>query len=295
MSAPASAAQQTDSAAEPALTVLMFTEGEAVADIYRQHLPPRWRLEHLVSRQDEDEQLERLRRADVLIHSDVPLSGELLDAAQRLRLIHRVGVGLDSLDLDAVAGRGVPVCICPVGTPEAVAEHAILLMLAAGRHLTRLHDAVTQGRWPKWEYRSRSLGLFGSVVGIVGFGRTGHAVAERLGPLLTAPGDGIEGDGIDELEGGDERDRLQLDSALPTLAHLLEQFPGNVVLRREAEMKAKFPTKTLLADLEPLLIDIANLPDHARPEEVRAIKERVDKTEIVAALIEHRDRGMNNR
>lgn len=69
----------------------------------------------------------------------------------------------------------------------------------------------------------------------------------------------------------------------------------NVVLRREAEMKAKFPTKTLLADLEPLLIDIANLPDHARPEDVRAIKERVEKTEIVAALMDYRDRGTNNR
>lgn len=62
----------------------------------------------------------------------------------------------------------------------------------------------------------------------------------------------------------------------------------NVVLRRDAEMKAKFPTKTLLADLEPFLIDIANLPDHAKPEEVRAIKERVQKTEIVAALLEYR-------
>jgi hypothetical protein len=69
----------------------------------------------------------------------------------------------------------------------------------------------------------------------------------------------------------------------------------NVVLRRDAEMKAKFPTKTLLADLEPLMIDIANLPDHARPEEVREIKERVQKTEIVAALMEYRDRGTNNR
>ncbi len=69
----------------------------------------------------------------------------------------------------------------------------------------------------------------------------------------------------------------------------------NVVLRREAEMKAKFPTKTLLADLEPFLIDIANLPDHARPEDVRVIKERVQKTEIVAALTEYRDRGINNR
>ncbi|HEX2268018.1 MAG TPA: zf-HC2 domain-containing protein [Pyrinomonadaceae bacterium] len=69
----------------------------------------------------------------------------------------------------------------------------------------------------------------------------------------------------------------------------------NVVLRREAEMQAKFPTKTLLADLEPLLIDIANLPDHARPEDVRVIKERVEKTEIVAALTEYRDRGTHNR
>lgn len=65
----------------------------------------------------------------------------------------------------------------------------------------------------------------------------------------------------------------------------------NIVLRREAEMKAKFPTRMLLADLEPLLIDIANLPDHARPEEVRAIKERVQKTEIVAALMDFQDRG----
>ena len=69
----------------------------------------------------------------------------------------------------------------------------------------------------------------------------------------------------------------------------------NVVLRRDAEMKAKFPTKTLLADLEPFLIDIANLPDRARAEDVRVIKERVKKTEIVAALVDYQDRGINNR
>jgi hypothetical protein len=69
----------------------------------------------------------------------------------------------------------------------------------------------------------------------------------------------------------------------------------NVVLRRDAEMKAKFPTKTLLTDLEPFLIDIANLPDRARPQDVREIKERVQKTEIVAALLDYQDRGTNNR
>jgi hypothetical protein len=89
---------------------------------------------------------------------------------------------------------------------------------------------------------------------------------------------------------GDEEIDVTYDKALSQ--RLLNE---NVVLRRDAEMKAKFPTKMLLADLEPLLIDIANLPDHARPEEVREIKERVEKTEIVAALMEYRDRGMNNR
>lgn len=58
----------------------------------------------------------------------------------------------------------------------------------------------------------------------------------------------------------------------------------NVVLRRDAEMSGKFPTKTLLSDLEPFLIDIANLPDKASPDDLRVIKERVQKTEIVADL-----------
>ncbi len=89
---------------------------------------------------------------------------------------------------------------------------------------------------------------------------------------------------------GDEEIDVTYDKALSQ--RLLNE---NVVLRREAEMKAKFPTKTLLADIEPLLIDIANLPDHARPEDVQAIKERVQKTEIVAALTEYKDRGINNR
>jgi len=58
----------------------------------------------------------------------------------------------------------------------------------------------------------------------------------------------------------------------------------NVVLRRDAEMAGKFPTKTVLGSLEPFLIDIANLPDKASSSDVRQIKDRVQKTEIVAEL-----------
>jgi len=58
----------------------------------------------------------------------------------------------------------------------------------------------------------------------------------------------------------------------------------NIVLRRDAEMSGKFPAKTLLSELEPFLIDIANLPDNPAPDDLRVLKERVLKTEIGAAL-----------
>jgi hypothetical protein len=58
----------------------------------------------------------------------------------------------------------------------------------------------------------------------------------------------------------------------------------NVVLRRDAEMSGKFPVKILLSSLEPFLLDIANLPDKTSAADLREIKDRVQKTEIVAAL-----------
>ena len=93
-----------------------------------------------------------------------------------------------------------------------------------------------------------------------------------------------------QVSDGDEEVDVSYDKALSR--RLLNE---NVVLRRDAEMKAKFPTKSLLADVEPILIDIANLPDHARAEDMRAIKDRMQKTEIVAALMGYQDRGPNNR
>jgi hypothetical protein len=92
------------------------------------------------------------------------------------------------------------------------------------------------------------------------------------------------------LSDGDDEVDVSYDKALSRRL-LIE----NVVMRRDAEMKAKFPTKTLLTDLEPFLIDIANLPDRAKSEDLRAIKERVQKAEIVAALVDYQGRGADKR
>lgn len=63
----------------------------------------------------------------------------------------------------------------------------------------------------------------------------------------------------------------------------------NEVLRKDAEAAGKYPTKELLKDLEPFLIEIANLPDRATPTRLSELKERVQKTEIVAALVSYDD------
>jgi len=152
-----------------------------VADLYRAHLPQGWSLTALRGRDDEAEQLRLVADADAIIHTDVPITRRHLSVSTRLRLVQRQGVGIDKLDVAALREHGIAVAICPDGTAEAVADHTMLLLLAAGRHLLRLHDDVTRrGLWPKWEYRDRTLGLQGALVGIVGFGRIGRAVAQRL-------------------------------------------------------------------------------------------------------------------
>ncbi|HMJ25756.1 MAG TPA: zf-HC2 domain-containing protein [Pyrinomonadaceae bacterium] len=86
---------------------------------------------------------------------------------------------------------------------------------------------------------------------------------------------------IRNLQLGDSDDEIDVTYEKTTSRRLLDE---NVVLRRDAEMAGKFPAKTLLSSLEPFLLDIANLPDKTTPGELRQIKDRVQKTEIVAAL-----------
>lgn len=162
-------------------TVLYFAPPSFVGDTLQRHLPRHWRYESLSEFPTEHEKLTKIARADFLMHSGVmDLKSEHLDAAQNLRLIARQGVGLDKLNLADIASRGIMVAITPTGT-EAIAEHTIMLMIAVGRHLVEIHKNVCEeGSWPKFAFRSRSLALFQQTVGIVGFGRIGQAVLERL-------------------------------------------------------------------------------------------------------------------
>lgn len=89
---------------------------------------------------------------------------------------------------------------------------------------------------------------------------------------------------IRSLQDADDESEIDVSYEKATSRRLLSE---NVMLRRDAEAAGKFPTKELLGDLEPFLIDISNLPDKATPDKLRAIKDRVQKTEIVAALVSY--------
>lgn len=134
---------------------------------------------------DLDELRSLLHGADAWIAGTGPITDEHLDAAPKLKIIARYGVGTESVDLDAARRRGIPVTNTPGANADAVADHAVGLMLTALRFVADGDRRVREGDWAV--RRGRELGA--ATVGIVGFGRIGQGVAKRLsgfGPRIIA-------------------------------------------------------------------------------------------------------------
>jgi glyoxylate reductase len=110
-----------------------------------------------------------------------PVDAELICAAPRLRAISNYAVGVDNVDLEAAAARGIPVGNTPDVLTESTADLALALMLGIARRLAEGEAFVKAGEWVTWE-PSLMLGrdLHGATVGIVGYGRIGQAVGRRL-------------------------------------------------------------------------------------------------------------------
>jgi len=154
----------------------------ATADLYevmREEAPPGLQLLFLDSGRSEEVR-EKLPRADAILIADAALTAEMIQQAAKLKMVQHQGVGYERIDVKALAKAGVPLALCPAGTDEAVGEHTVLLMLAALKRLVAAHDAMVVGKWLRWELRMSTRDLYGKTVGLIGFGRTGRAVAKRL-------------------------------------------------------------------------------------------------------------------
>jgi len=114
----------------------------------------------------------------VLIRSATRMDAEAIAAARGLKVIARAGVGLDNVDIDAATKAGVMVVNAPTSNITSAAELAIGLMLASARNIAPASAALKGGAWKRSQYGG--VELFEKKVGIVGFGRIGQLVAERL-------------------------------------------------------------------------------------------------------------------
>lgn len=132
--------------------------------------------------------LPAIYQTEALLLRTQPLPASLIGKCQDLQIVSRHGVGYDAVDVDALSRRGIPLTIVGDVNSRTVAEHAIMMMLAAGKRLLRYDRA---SRVKDWNYRNslEAQELFGKTLLIVGIGRIGRrlaALAEAFGMKIIA-------------------------------------------------------------------------------------------------------------
>jgi D-3-phosphoglycerate dehydrogenase / 2-oxoglutarate reductase len=113
----------------------------------------------------------------ILIRSATQLTADVIEHADRLRVIGRAGIGVDNVDVAAATKRGIVVANAPQSNIVAAAEHTLALMLALARNVPQAHASLTAGRWER--SRFGGVEVYEKTLGVLGFGRIGQLVAAR--------------------------------------------------------------------------------------------------------------------
>jgi D-3-phosphoglycerate dehydrogenase len=115
--------------------------------------------------------------AALIVRSETQVTGDILEAATRLKIVGRAGVGVDNIDTAAATRQGIMVVNSPTGNIVAAAEHTIAMLMALARQIPAANTSTKAGKWEK----SRFLGVEvrNKVLGIIGLGKVGTEVARR--------------------------------------------------------------------------------------------------------------------
>jgi len=119
----------------------------------------------------------------LLVRSATTVDAEVLDAAPKLKIVARAGVGLDNVDVKAATERGVLVVNAPTSNIHSAAEHAVALLLSAARQIPAADATLREHAWKRSSFSGTEI--FGKTVGVVGLGRIGQLVAQRLAAFET--------------------------------------------------------------------------------------------------------------
>lgn len=123
----------------------------------------------------ESDLLAKVAQIDAWIVAFHPIHATTMDAAPRLRIIAKHGVGVDNIDIAAATARGIVVTTAPSANDQAVADLTMALLLSLLRRIPEANASVKTGRWERF----LGCGLSGKVMGILGLGRIGQNVARR--------------------------------------------------------------------------------------------------------------------
>ena len=111
----------------------------------------------------------------VIVRSATRITADLMDKAEKLRVIGRAGVGVDNIDVKAATERGIVVMNAPDGNTITTAEHTIALLVSMARNVPQAHAKLQSGVWDKKSFVGVELN--GKTLGVVGLGRIGKHVA----------------------------------------------------------------------------------------------------------------------
>lgn len=157
--------------------VLLGNFPEAGREILRERCRGRYEAAEVRVEDDLEEQLD----GTYYILRGFPMGAkEIAKLSPKARLLHRWGVGFDSVDIEAAGRRGIAVSICAGVNAQPVAEHTVLLMLASYRRLPELLIRAREGRKDKEDIIGRSWLIEGKTVGLVGLGSIGRRVARMI-------------------------------------------------------------------------------------------------------------------
>ncbi len=113
----------------------------------------------------------------LVIRSGTKVTKEVLERAEKMKVIGRAGVGLDNVDIDVATNRGIIVMNTPGGNTISTAEHAWTLLMSLSRNIAPANISLREGRWDRKKYMGTEI--FGKTLGVIGLGRIGSVVGSR--------------------------------------------------------------------------------------------------------------------
>src|SRR2546428_8443686 len=139
---------------------------------------PEFQVEVLPKRLPEAELLPLVSDAGAMVvRSETKVTRKVLEAAPRLRVVGRAGVGVDNVDVEAATQRGVVVMNTPGGNTISTAELSFAMLLNLARKLPQAHASMSAGKWDRKQFQGAEIS--GKTLGVLGLGRIGSEVARR--------------------------------------------------------------------------------------------------------------------